>query len=49
LKTVGWILNILPRFDGVMRGVPNNFATGSLETGRALLAFRSAGDGVSLV
>jgi hypothetical protein len=29
LTTVGWILNTLPRFDVVMRGVPNNFATGS--------------------
>jgi hypothetical protein len=33
LTTVGWILNTLPRFDVVMRGVPNNFATGSLEMG----------------
>src|SRR5208283_1758576 len=30
----GGTLNTLPRFERVMRGVPNNFATGSQEAGR---------------
>jgi hypothetical protein len=37
LTTVGWILNTLPRFDVVMRGVPNNFATGSTDQSEDVL------------